>query len=223
MQIFEFVMQIPGAPAARDRLIQHDPPLHVFDILAEVADGQPLRNRNLAFVGRFLAHDHAEQRSFARPVGAHQPDLLAGIQLKRGVDKHQLFAVLLIDIGKGDQEELRTEGFCCGNLQDTRSGHQRSPHPDVDNKPRRLYLEGMEMIPIKPERKAQLDEYAQRHGQDAVAALDDVLADYLAWERQEYNETVAAVTEAHESVKAGRTQPAGEFLEELRLKHGFSR
>ena len=34
----------------------------------------------------------------------------------------------------------------------------------------------MEMLPVKPERKAQLDAYAERHGQDAVTALDDVLA-----------------------------------------------
>jgi hypothetical protein len=44
----------------------------------------------------------------------------------------------------------------------------------------------MDMLPVKPERKAQLDDYAQRHGQDAVAALDDVLADYFAWEKQDY-------------------------------------
>jgi hypothetical protein len=37
----------------------------------------------------------------------------------------------------------------------------------------------MELIPIKPERKAQLEEYAQRHGKDPAAALDDALAEYL--------------------------------------------
>ena len=31
----------------------------------------------------------------------------------------------------------------------------------------------MDMIPLKPERKAQLDEYAKRRGQDPVAALDE--------------------------------------------------
>ena len=40
-------------------------------------------------------------------------------------------------------------------------------------------------MPLKPERKAQLDDYARRHGQDAAEALDDVLADYFAWEQQE--------------------------------------
>jgi len=81
----------------------------------------------------------------------------------------------------------------------------------------------MEMLPVTPERKAELDDYAQRHGQDTAAALDDVLSTYLEWERQDRNETVEAVLEAYEDVKAGRTQPAAEFLEELRVKHGLPR
>jgi predicted transcriptional regulator len=81
----------------------------------------------------------------------------------------------------------------------------------------------MEMLPVKPERKAQLDKYAQRHGQDAATALDEVLANYLEWEQQDYNETVDGVMEEYADVKAGRTQPAEEFLEELRVKHGFPR
>lgn len=39
----------------------------------------------------------------------------------------------------------------------------------------------MDVIPIRPERKAQLEEYAQRHGQDPATALDEVLADALEW------------------------------------------
>ena len=42
----------------------------------------------------------------------------------------------------------------------------------------------MEMMPVKPERKAQLEEYAKRRGQDTATALDDALATYLEWERQ---------------------------------------
>jgi hypothetical protein len=81
----------------------------------------------------------------------------------------------------------------------------------------------MEMVPLTPERKVQLDDYARRLGQAPADALDEVLADALAWERQEYDETVVAVTEAYESVKAGKTRPAEEFLEELRAKHGLPR
>jgi hypothetical protein len=80
----------------------------------------------------------------------------------------------------------------------------------------------MEMVPLTPERKAQLDDYAQRPGQDTAAALDTVLADALEWEREDYNETVEAVLESYE-VKARRTQPAGDFLEELRVKYGLPR
>ena len=81
----------------------------------------------------------------------------------------------------------------------------------------------MDVIPIKPERKAQLEEYAQRHGQDTAAALDAALADYLEWERTDYHEAVEGIRRGHEDVKAGRTRPAAEFLEELREKHGFPR
>ncbi len=81
----------------------------------------------------------------------------------------------------------------------------------------------MDMLPITPERKAQLDEYARRHGTDATAALDEVLARYLEWEQQDYRESVQAIQKGYEDVKAGRTRPASEFLEELRVKHGFPR
>jgi len=60
----------------------------------------------------------------------------------------------------------------------------------------------MEMIPLKPERKAQLDEYAKRHCQDPAAALDDVLAAYLEWERQDFEEAVEGIRQGHEDVKA---------------------
>lgn len=79
------------------------------------------------------------------------------------------------------------------------------------------------MVPISPERKAQLDDYAHRHGQDTAAALDEALANYLEWERQDYHDTVTALRDSYEDVRAGRTRPAEEFLEELRAKHGFPR
>jgi hypothetical protein len=79
----------------------------------------------------------------------------------------------------------------------------------------------MEMMPITPERKAQLDAYAQRHGQDAVAALDDLLADYFAWAQQDYDDTIAAALRGYEDVKAERTKPAADVYELLRLKHGL--
>ncbi|HMJ62454.1 MAG TPA: hypothetical protein VK493_11855 [Bryobacteraceae bacterium] len=81
----------------------------------------------------------------------------------------------------------------------------------------------MDMIAMKPERKAQLEAYAERHGQDAVAALDEVLADYFAWEQQDYREAVDGIQRGYEDMKAGRVQPTEEFFEELRVEHGFPR
>lgn len=51
----------------------------------------------------------------------------------------------------------------------------------------------MDMIPLKPERKAQLEEYAKRRGQDTATALDDALATYLEWERQDFAEAAEGV------------------------------
>ena len=75
------------------------------------------------------------------------------------------------------------------------------------------------MIPLKPERKAELEEYAKRRGVDPATALDDVVATYLEWERQDSAEALEAVQRGYEDVKAGRTRPAEEFLAEFRQKH----
>jgi predicted transcriptional regulator len=81
----------------------------------------------------------------------------------------------------------------------------------------------MDMIPLKPERWAQLEEYAHRHGQDAASALDEVLGAYLEWERQESEEAVEGIRRGYEDVKAGRTRPASEALAEMRRKHDLPR
>ena len=87
LEILQLMMQIAGAAAARDGFIQHRPALHLLHILAEIADGQLLRDRDFAFVGRFLADHHAEESRLAGAVGAHQADLFAGVQLKGSVDE----------------------------------------------------------------------------------------------------------------------------------------
>ena len=81
----------------------------------------------------------------------------------------------------------------------------------------------MDMIPLKPERKAQLEEYAKRRGQDPATALDDALAAYLEWERQDFTDAVQGIRQGHEDVRAGRTRPAAEFLSDLRQKHDIPR
>ena len=79
----------------------------------------------------------------------------------------------------------------------------------------------MDMMPVKPERKAQLEEYAQRRGQDPADALDEALANYLDWERQDFEEAVEGIRRGYADVKAGRTKPAGDVFAELRQKHGL--
>ena len=64
----------------------------------------------------------------------------------------------------------------------------------------------MDTIPLKPERKAQLEEYVQRHGQDPATALDDALAAYLEWERQDFEEATEGIRRGHNDVTAGRTR-----------------
>jgi predicted transcriptional regulator len=79
----------------------------------------------------------------------------------------------------------------------------------------------MEMLPASRERKAQLDDYVRRHGKDTAAALDEVLGEYLEWEKQDYLESVEGIRRGCEDAKTGRTRPAAEFLEEVRAKYGF--
>jgi predicted transcriptional regulator len=81
----------------------------------------------------------------------------------------------------------------------------------------------MEMISLTAERKAQLDDYAHRHGQEPAAALDDVLADALEWERQDYQEAVEGIRQGYAEFKTGRARPVAEAFEELREKHGLPR
>jgi predicted transcriptional regulator len=81
----------------------------------------------------------------------------------------------------------------------------------------------MDMIPLKPERKAQLEEYALRHGQDPATALDDVLAAALEWEQQEYREAVEGIRRGYADLRAGRTRPAAEFLADMRQRYGLPR
>ncbi len=76
---------------------------------------------------------------------------------------------------------------------------------------------------LSEERQAQLNAYAQRHGQEPEAALDEVLAAALAWDQLDYGEALEGIREAHEDMKAGRTQPASEVFGELQGQYGLPR
>lgn len=79
----------------------------------------------------------------------------------------------------------------------------------------------MEMMPLKPERKAQLETYAKEHGQSPAEALDDLLAAQLEVEQREYDESVQGALRGYEDFKAGRTSSAEEVFAWLRTKHGL--
>lgn len=58
---------------------------------------------NFAVVGLFVADDHAEEGGFSGAVGADEADFFTGVELEGGVDEDELFAVLFVDGGEGDQ------------------------------------------------------------------------------------------------------------------------
>ena len=78
-------------------------------------------------------------------------------------------------------------------------------------------------IPLKPERQAELEEFARRRGKTPADALDEALAAYLEWEQQDFEEAVRGIEKGYEDVKAGRTRSVDEFLSDMRRKHGISR
>jgi predicted transcriptional regulator len=78
-------------------------------------------------------------------------------------------------------------------------------------------------IHLSPERQAQLNDYAHRHGQDPAVALDEVLAEALEWERQDYREAVEGIRRGYADFQAGRLRSIEESFEELRGKHGLPR
>jgi len=78
----------------------------------------------------------------------------------------------------------------------------------------------MHTLPIKSERLAELEKFARRRGKTLADAFDEALAEYLEWERQDYQQAVDAVRQGVEDVKAGRTKPADEFLDGFARKQG---
>ena len=93
----------------------------------------------------------------------------------------------------------------------------RVPPENVDIRVGNLYIWGME-VHLSPERQAQLNDYAHRHGQDPATAFDA-----LEWERQDYVEAVEGIRKGYADFQAGRVRPAEESFEQLGVKHGLPR
>jgi predicted transcriptional regulator len=81
----------------------------------------------------------------------------------------------------------------------------------------------MDAVPLKPERQAQLEEYARRCGKDPADALDDALAAFFDAEYRDFEEALEGIKRGYDDVRAGRHRPAKEFLDSLRLKHDLPR
>jgi predicted transcriptional regulator len=81
----------------------------------------------------------------------------------------------------------------------------------------------MKTIPLRPDRQAELEEFARRRGKTPADALDEALATYLEWEQQDFEEAVRGIQQGHDDVKAGRTRPSNEYLRDIRQKNGISR
>jgi predicted DNA-binding protein len=77
-------------------------------------------------------------------------------------------------------------------------------------------------VTLRPERIAELEEFARKQGRDAALIVDDALETYMA-DARDYDETVQAALEGYEDVKAGRVQPIADFFDDLRVEHGFPR
>jgi predicted transcriptional regulator len=75
----------------------------------------------------------------------------------------------------------------------------------------------MKTMPLKPERQAELEDLAQRRGKTPAEALDEALAAYLEWERQDLEEAVRGSSQGYEDVKAGRTRPCRCIRERLKI------
>ena len=102
LQGFQFMVEIAHAPTASDGFIHYRSPIHLFNILTEITNGQPLWDGDTTLIRSFLSHNHAKKGCFTRSIRPHQTYLLPRVELKRSVNKNQLLAILLVDIGKRD-------------------------------------------------------------------------------------------------------------------------
>ena len=102
LQRFQFVMEIADPPAAGNGLVEYGASRHLFDVLAEIAHGEFLRNRHLAVIRLLFADDHPEERGLAGPVRPDKADPFPRIELERRVNEENLTSVLFTDARKRD-------------------------------------------------------------------------------------------------------------------------
>jgi hypothetical protein len=67
----------------------------------------------------------------------------------------------------------------------------------------------METLLVNPIGWCSWRSLTHRCGKNPVDALDDVVADHLALEHQDYEEVVEGLRQGYQDVKASRSIPAG--------------
>ena len=97
-------MEVADAATPGDRFVQHGSARHLFDVLPEVPDREPLRHRHIPIVRRLFPDDHPEEGGLAGAVRPDEADPLAWIELKGGIDEQNLPAVLFVDSIERDHE-----------------------------------------------------------------------------------------------------------------------
>ena len=78
-------------------------------------------------------------------------------------------------------------------------------------------------ITLSPSRQAELERFAQQHGQTPADALDEAVAAYLELQSEHFEEDVAAVQEAIEDLHAGRSVLLEEFDGNMRQRYDIPR
>jgi hypothetical protein len=78
-------------------------------------------------------------------------------------------------------------------------------------------------ISLSPSRQAELEHFAQQHGQTVTDALDDAVATYLEFQGQHCEEDVAAVEAVTVDFHAGRSVSLEEFDANIRQCYDIPR
>ena len=81
----------------------------------------------------------------------------------------------------------------------------------------------MDALPLKPETASRLEDLAKLRGQDPVELGGAALDDWLAREREEFDDACRGIEQGHSDFREGRSTPAQEALGQLRHKYGIPR
>lgn len=73
-------------------------------------------------------------------------------------------------------------------------------------------------ITLAPDTEAYLRDKAARQGQDAETVAQATLAETLAWEAQEFEETVAGIQRGLDAAAEGRERPFEDYVADVKRR-----